>query len=107
MKSGREITLTAAGHAGYRDGEDIVCSAVSILGFTLMNRLERFSMGDRLDVFYEPGRLEVTARPEETDRERIEGVFETILTGYDLLAQSYPAHVTLERREANDGKGSD
>ena len=64
-------------------------------------------MGDRLDVFYEPGRLEVTARPEETDRERIEGVFETILTGYDLLAQSYPAHVTLERREANDGKGSD
>jgi uncharacterized protein YsxB (DUF464 family) len=90
-----EFTIDIDGHAGYNPGMDIVCSAVSILGFILMNEIanmdgeiKRISPGD--------GNIHIVFKPYKEKREIAEAKIYTIMTGYELLAEQYPANVEIE-----------
>ena len=80
--------ITVHGHAGYApEGQDIVCSAVSILLYTLARKL-----GDELhDISMEKGKSYLTWRVSKKNNE----VEDTIIQGFILLAKKYPDYVTF------------
>ena len=80
--------ITVHGHAGYAPkGQDIVCSAASILLYTLAA-----SLGDDLhDVKIEEGDSRLTWRVNKKNNQ----TQATILQGFRLLAGTYPDHVTF------------
>lgn len=95
-KEGREYTIDIEGHAGYRPGMDIVCSAASVLGYTLINALSDIE-ADRVNVnTYEDGELHINIVPAEKDSEKVKIVIDTIMLGYELLAEQYPENVSVE-----------
>ena len=88
--------LTMRGHAGYDEkGKDIVCSAATILAFTLAARLD--DLRDQCE--------ELTIRLVEGDiviesRSPFAGVmdaYDTVMCGIHLLWQQYPANVYVTR----------
>ena len=81
--------LTFSGHAGYSQGQDIVCAAVSILFFTLANRISE--RGDREEAaFFRSGEGKIFV-PEELERE-----LSLVRSGISLLAEKYPGKVQEE-----------
>ena len=86
-----EISIRIKGHAGYADkGSDIVCSAISTLGQTLLAYLnvdhEKFDYSKR-DGFiwcYAKG-------------PNVKVSFHTIMAGFHLLEDNYPDHVKINR----------
>lgn len=90
----KDYTLAVDGHAGFAEkGHDIVCAAASILFFSLYN-----SIAER-DIAYSSGttgdHIEITAMPPKEFTLDTDVVFETICTGYRMLAEEYPEHVTF------------
>ena len=95
-----ECTLTVKGHAqSAPKGNDLVCAAASILGFTAIacvrNNQERFKprilqQGDTLRIECEPGRSFVTP---------CRRMLDTIFTGYEVLASAYPNNVRAEKED--------
>lgn len=79
--------VTASGHAGYAPkGQDIVCSAVSILLYTLVAAL-----GDEVtDLRLDEGDSMVKWKPTKVTNTKA-GV---INEGFRLLAQGYPAYIS-------------
>ncbi len=88
------------GHSGFNEkGKDIVCSAVSILVFTLLNALKN-EESDKHLVFrreiVHDGYFCVEVEPFDFSRKRIEGIIETVILGLVLLNEEYPENVKLE-----------
>lgn len=84
------LTLMASGHAGYGPmGADIVCAACSMLIYTLKQALQQADL--LLDAEFTGGEGKVVGRK----CVRSEHIFETVLAGYALLMQNYPAHVEV------------
>ena len=82
------------GHAGYaeNDADDIVCAAVSILGVTCCNILERV-MGKAPEAIQGDGLLEVhLAGKANTESETI---FRFLREGLEALSETYPAYVSF------------
>ena len=96
----RDTTMTIAGHAKSADkGQDLVCSAASILGFTLIA-----SVADSEDKFMpilsqKDGELRVECRPGKSFVTPCRRVMDTIFTGYEILANDYPDHVRAQRED--------
>ena len=89
-----KYSLTATGHAGYAQvGQDIVCSAISILLFTLANALDDFGAAD-LKVSLEPGESEISCTATWADEE-IHSFFKFVMEGLELLEEQYPDHVEI------------
>jgi uncharacterized protein YsxB (DUF464 family) len=90
------LELSVSGHAGYgKKGEDIVCSAVSSLFYTLGEALiESTSM-----LYEEPivkdveGSGYIVCHPKEEYEGNITRSYWTILVGMKLIADSYPENV--------------
>lgn len=86
-----EISIEISGHAGYgKKGEDIVCSAISMLSQTLIAYLDvdhekfSYSLKDGYVWAYAKG---INVRV----------AFNVIMTGFYLLEKNYPDHITLKR----------
>ena len=94
----KPYTLEIQGHAGYAaHGQDIVCAGISTLFFTLIEVLARDeSLKERPRVRMGDGGAEVTVTPDPEHREKIDTVFETVVTGLRLLAEKYPDHVVFK-----------
>ena len=96
-ESGR-YDIRIEGHAGYHPGMDIVCSAVSVLAYTLMQALkeedERGNM-EQYDCRCESGNVHISAAPAETCRKKIDVIVNTVSIGFMLLADQYPENVEL------------
>lgn len=75
--------LVFSGHAGYSQGEDIVCAAVSILFFTLAEAVSRGGGG----ASFRSGQGRVFV-PDGYERER-----SFVRRGVLLLAERYPGNV--------------
>lgn len=93
------------GHADYKvHGEDIVCAAVSILGYTALNSLIDVCNLDEKEISYkidaETGFLDVRTliNLEDQRLKNTQVVFKTLAVGIKLLIESYPKYVTLEYR---------
>ena len=77
--------LTFSGHAGYSQGQDIVCAAVSILFFTLAKAAVQ--KGGR--AFFRSGEGTIFV-PEELERE-----LSFVRSGISLLAEKYSDNVEV------------
>lgn len=92
--------LIVEGHASYKEkGNDIVCSAVSILVYTLLNMLKDEESDKRLKLKREivrDGYFCVEVEPFDFSKNRTKGIIDTTIMGLALLNQDYPENVKLE-----------
>ena len=85
--------LSIYGHAGYdSEGKDIVCSAVSTIGYTLLGFLEN-EAHDTSDWSYatDSGKLCITAESSE----KVDTAFDMALIGLEQMAHQYPRYVCI------------
>ena len=88
----RPGAIYASGHAGYAaQGQDIVCSAVSILLCTLSRRLEQLDCGT-LHTCLEPGNSVI--RCDRPNRDTA-AAFAFVRTGLEMISHCYPQCVEL------------
>ena len=99
-KESGSITLKLTGHAGQaKKGEDIVCSAASILAYmvaqTLQFMYEEGGLHKKPHLKLEEGDTIIVAKPKaETYAEALHTFF-VAQVGYHLLAHNYPQYVSL------------
>ncbi|MDY0234675.1 MAG: ribosomal-processing cysteine protease Prp [Gudongella sp.] len=93
-----------AGHANYKPyGEDIVCSAVSILGYTTIRSLIDVVKVPEDKIQYtqddESGFLELVIKNISNDKiKEVELIMKTFEVGIKSIIESYPKYITLEYR---------
>jgi len=86
-------SINAEGHAGYAEaGKDIVCSAVSVMLYTLTNFLEYIG-ADELDAHDEED-FHVECKAFYHD-EAVHTAFRMTVFGLQLLADCYPDNVEV------------
>ena len=92
--------LIVEGHSAFGDkGKDIVCSAVSILVYTLLNMLKDEEADKRLILRREvvhDGYFCVEIEPFDFSKQRTQGIVDTVIMGLALLNEEYPEYVKLE-----------
>ena len=94
----KDFTLDITGHAEHgKKGEDIVCSAISTLFYTLAHALyesKEMLSGD-LVFSDEDGNGHLSCKPKEEYEGNIARTYWTILVGFDLVAKNYEKYVKL------------
>ena len=95
------VGLEMSGHAGHgKKGEDIVCSAASILAYTVAQTVAHMAaQGKLLDapqIVLEPGKCHVSAKPGKDTFYEVFHSFFVVQVGFYLLATRYPENVKLE-----------
>ena len=84
--------LLVEGHAGSAPaGEDLVCAAASILGWTLVANAERYNA----EIFLENGVIEVKCAPEDGREALCREMMDTLATGFKLLAEKQQEYITM------------
>lgn len=89
------------GHSMLNPGNDIVCAAVSVLAQTLAQKLWEMEAEGRLrhfsisSVVPRSGEIRASAEPGEKDRETLDIITDTIMTGFQMLALSFPENVVV------------
>jgi uncharacterized protein YsxB (DUF464 family) len=85
------------GHAGFEPGKDIVCAAVSILTYTLAQKLTDLQAEQKVvcGISMESGNAEFFVWVRCGHEQEFETVLDTIITGFELLAEKYPEHVSI------------
>ena len=86
--------LTVRGHAGYAPiGEDIICSAVSSVVYTLKIALEKADKNKKvllLKCELNEGEAIITFEPLSAETQ---AVFKAVLDGLKVLSESYPDYI--------------
>lgn len=103
---GHIVKYTISGHSNYKShGEDIVCSAVSVLSYTTLNALIEVCGLNENEIIYtieeSSGYLDVIL-PKVIDKsilDKTEIVLKTLELGIKSVIESYPKYVTLEYGE--------
>ena len=97
----RECSLTVKGHARQAEaGQDVVCSAVSILAFTtaqvlkIMDESGEFTNHPTLELENGDATVSCCADDDTTFMNVLQTYF-TIAMGYRLLAYNYPQYVEI------------
>lgn len=98
-----ELGLRVQGHSGSAPyGEDLVCAAASILAWTLVEATQEEPGYNALFMANEEQTIiEVSCCPDEEKQDACRVLYDTILTGYQLLAEREPEHIEI--RSENDG----
>ena len=93
-RDGQVLGFLCAGHAAYADeGQDIVCSAVSVLTETCVNALERVA---HVKTIVRVGHGFLAARlPEGTDNQDAKTLLNGMTEGLRDIAAHYPDHFRL------------
>jgi uncharacterized protein YsxB (DUF464 family) len=95
----KALQLDIKGHAGQEEkGKDIVCSAISILFYTLAQNLhESVEMLKEVPTIKNnDGEGYICCKPKEEYEGNIALMYKTILTGMQLVATEYPEFVTFK-----------
>lgn len=88
--------ILAKGHAGYAEkGEDIYCSAVSILLYTLIEAINEEDLLYPPHVVMQSGDVVVSFTAKEKSADRVAGAFYFAETGFALLAKNAPEYVQV------------
>lgn len=94
--------LTLKGHAESGEyGHDLVCSAASILAYTLANAvLNMAECGQVRDanVNLEAGNGEVSCRTKHKFEAPVTLIFDTLCAGFELLSAQHPENISYEIR---------
>ena len=99
-KESGSITMKLSGHAGQAEhGKDIICSAASILAYTVAQALQfMYEQGDlqkKPHIRLEEGDTVIVAKPKAESYAEALHTFFVAQVGYHLLAHNYPQYVTL------------
>ncbi len=89
------------GHSDYAEsGKDIVCSAVSILAYTLLNSINIIGEIDENNIMIEENEKDglLTAKIEEYNI-KTNLLFDNFLIGIELLKEDYSEYITLKHEE--------
>lgn len=92
------FTLDVTGHAEHGEkGEDIVCSAISTLFYTLAESLynSKHMLAEDIDFSDEDGNGHISCKPKAEYEANISLVYWTILNGFQLVAENYKKNVNL------------
>ena len=95
----KTLELSVSGHAGHgKKGKDIVCSAVSILFYTLGESLWQSAsmLYEEPLVKEEDGDGYIVCHPKEEYEGNIARTYWTILVGMQMIAEQYPKNVTFK-----------
>lgn len=95
-----DITLKIKGHAGHDEfGKDIVCSASSILAYTLAQTLEDMYLADMLrkkpQIDLKSGDATIVCSPKKKSYMKAIQCYKVVQNGFRLLALNYPQYVAL------------
>lgn len=100
------LVLKMRGHANLAEpGKDIICSAASILAYTLAQNvkyLEKGGVAKDVNVILEEGNALISCRPVE-EKETLLCVYDTVTTGFMLLSATYPGYVEFCEKKAERG----
>ena len=94
----KTLELEINGHAGQNEkGEDIVCSAISTLFYTLGQALidSEDMLEEKLTFKDEDGAGYLSCKPKEKYKGNIVRSYWTILEGFRLVAENYEKYVKL------------
>jgi uncharacterized protein YsxB (DUF464 family) len=94
----KTMMVKVTGHAGQAEkGQDIVCSAVSILFYTLAQAVtdSREALEDEPVIITNDGDGMIACTPKKEYKATMERTYWTILTGFELLAQEYKDYVSF------------
>lgn len=91
--------MLITGHAGAGEkGQDLVCAAASALAQALSTRAETVpAYHAKIRRNTESASVSVVCTPGKKAREGCREMFETILTGFELLAESFQENVRVDR----------
>lgn len=89
---GGKYTLVVSGHADYNPGNDIVCAACSVLAETLNMALDQFNESYQSSIKSGFALIESSSKTAKP-------YFEMAYVGYKALAESYPDHVQIIKKE--------
>lgn len=96
----QKLDLKLEGHAETAEkGKDLVCSATSILFYTLcegVTKLREMLKEDSTIEMGEDGSGHIACEPTEEGRATVEMLYWSILNGFNLLAESYPEAISVE-----------
>ena len=91
--------LDINGHAEHgKKGEDIVCSAISILFYTLAESIDncRGMLTEDMAFEFDDGNGKLSCKPKAEYEANISLIYWTILNGMQLVANTYKKNVNLE-----------
>ena len=101
FEGGRIVSLEVRGHAGYAEsGEDIVCSAISLLTITCGNALESILGVKPIEEMNENKAMIHIALPQGLDEQQehdAQIIFRTVLQGMEDLQANYPKNFHLTK----------
>jgi uncharacterized protein YsxB (DUF464 family) len=92
------FTLDITGHSEHgKKGEDIVCSAISALFYTLGEALfsSKQMMAEDIVFSDEDGNGHLSCKPKAEYEANVSLIYWTILTGFELVAKNYEKNVNL------------
>lgn len=98
----KNYELSIEGHAGQDEkGHDIVCSAVSMLFYTLAQSVlqSEHMMEDGAVFKDEDGDGHILCRPKKEYEANVALMYWTILTGVELIVANYPEYVAFRVEE--------
>jgi len=95
------VGVEISGHSNYDEvGKDIICSAVSILSYTLLNSLNSIGEIDEKYISIEEIETEgILAINLAKKNEKTNILFENFLVGIELLIEDYSNYITLKHEE--------
>lgn len=97
--SSEEISLSMTGHADYNPGNDIVCSAISALAYTLAGTLEHMNKRNLNDFELQhaenDGDFICIVSKMARYTEKIKTIFQTIYIGLKQIENQYPEHINI------------
>lgn len=99
-KDGKNIILTVQGHSEQAEvGQDIVCSAASILAYTVAQMVADMGEGGKLKkkphIRLDSGDSAITCKPTKQYYNEALHTYTVAQTGYELLAHTYPDYVRV------------
>lgn len=93
--------LTIRGHAHSGEpGHDLVCSAASILAYTLaanLMQLEEQGILHTMSVNLSSGDAEISCQSSTRFRSTVTMIMDAVCLGFDLLARDFPEYIQWER----------
>ena len=92
----KTFTIDITGHAEHGEkGEDIVCSAISALFYTLAQSLYPYNdkTENGIDFSDEDGNGHISCTPKKEYEQNIILIYWTILNGFELVAENYKENV--------------
>ena len=99
-KKGSIVKFVLDGHAGYSDGDDIVCASVSSVAFAVLNGIENVL---HIDFGYETGDgylfFVLPEDVEETDRKHINILLDSMYLFFKETESQYPDNVQISELE--------